>query len=195
MARLSPLRLTTSHTYLYKKLDEFGKHHDKDIIDAVDLQSQYLEKKKSIPESITRADHPLPSNIDQDGGRKLTFDNVDYRQEVHYMTEEHQNVDKHCVTVMATENRVLGKHLSDNPPDDGVLKMDHGECLPSNLDNVRQRENYIVLAGQIITSNIPCLNFLSDACTKYIPHQYKKEMSLKSKTVSVCKPNLSVQPV
>ena len=44
-------------------------------------------------------------------GFKLTIDNVDYLQCVHYMTEEHQNVDKHYVTVNATTNRVSRNHL------------------------------------------------------------------------------------
>ncbi len=29
-----------------------------------------------------------------DGGRKITIDNLDYHQNVHHMTEQHQNVDK-----------------------------------------------------------------------------------------------------
>ena len=57
----------------------------------------YKNKRLIIPEVCT----------------KLVFDNIDYRHEVHHMTEEHQNVDKHCVTVMVTENCVSGKHLSD----------------------------------------------------------------------------------
>lgn len=110
---------------------------------------------------------------------------MDYKQEVHHMTEDHQNVDKHCVTVMSTENRILGNHLSDKLPDNGILEMENGKCLPNSIDNVAQRENYISLVEEIITTNIPCLNFLSDVATKYIPHQYKKETSNKTETVSV----------
>ena len=32
---------------------------------------------------------------EMDNGRKITMDNFDYHQNVHYMTEEHQNIDKH----------------------------------------------------------------------------------------------------
>ena len=35
LARLSTIRITISHTYLYKKLDEFGKGHDKPFREAV----------------------------------------------------------------------------------------------------------------------------------------------------------------
>ena len=33
LARLYPLRLVTSHTFLYKKLDEYGADHDKEVLD------------------------------------------------------------------------------------------------------------------------------------------------------------------
>ena len=35
--------------------------------------------------------------IPADKGRKLVFDNFDFKQQVHSMTEEHQNVDVHWV--------------------------------------------------------------------------------------------------
>ena len=95
-------------------------------------------------------------------GRNLVFDNIDYWHEVHYMTEEPQNVDKHCVTVMATENRVSGIHLSYQQPVGGVLQLENGKCLPSSHDNVKQRDNYIVLVGRVIAANIKCLRFLLD---------------------------------
>ena len=119
-----------------------------------------------------------------DCGRKITFDNLDYYQEVHHMTEEHQNIDKHYVTVMSTENRVHGNHLSDDLPETGVLGMENGKCLPSVKDNARQRENYIVLTERIISSSIPCLHYLSEVCTPHIPLQYSKEMKNVSQTVS-----------
>jgi hypothetical protein len=121
------------------------------------------------------------TNIVPDNGRKLTFDNLDYRQEVHYMTEDHQNIDKHCVTFMSTENRVTGNHLSDKTPLDGILDMENGKCLPDHPDSVKQRENYIALVGRII----PCLEFLSKVATHHIPHHYRKEMNTKTNTVSI----------
>ena len=43
------------------------------------------------------------------------------------MTEEHQNVDKHFVTVMATENRVTGNDLSDVKLSGSITDMDNGK--------------------------------------------------------------------
>lgn len=56
LARLSTLRITTSHTYLYKKLDKFDKDHDKPIREAVARQSEYMASVR---------DHPFAENEDQ----------------------------------------------------------------------------------------------------------------------------------
>ena len=163
------MKLTTSHTYVYKKLDEFGKDYNKVILDSVQRQGQLMEQQ---------------AHVAVDNGRKLVFDNIDYRHEVHYMTEEHQNPDNHCVTVMAVENRVSGQHLSDQQPQDGVRQLENGKCLPSTRDNIKQRDNYIVLVGRVIATHVKYLNFLRDVAVDHIPHLYRKEMSKKSEMVS-----------
>lgn len=178
--------MTTSHSYLYKKLDEFGKDHTKSITDAVRRQSELMGQKKDKQrvQECAGAGHesvvaglpqPQPSlctvsQSSMDCGRKITFNNLDYYQKVHHMTEEHQNIDKH--------------YVSDDLPETGVLGMENGKCLPSVKDNTRQRENYIVLTEPIISSSIPRLHYLSEVCTPHIPHQYSKEMKNVSQTVS-----------
>ncbi len=188
MARLSPLRLVTSHTFLYKKLDEYGADHDKEVLDRVAAQSKLLAQnyRKKQEENLVEASSDLLAQavIPPDSGRKIVFDNIDYNQKVHYMTEHHQNIDHHYVTYMSVENRVSGNHLSDELPASGVMKMENGKCIPSSADNVKQRTNYIHLVEQIITTNIPCLNFLADVCPMHIPHQYSAEMKKRSDSVS-----------
>jgi hypothetical protein len=105
---------------LYKKLDEFGQNHTKSIKDAVLHQGKYMAlklaeaRKQSTPtdsdtllaqqheshagtstltQSSQTASTGKQSLTDADNGRKITFDNLDYHQEVHHMTEEHQNID------------------------------------------------------------------------------------------------------
>ena len=168
--------MATSHTYLYKKLEEFGKDHDKDILDKVASQGHYMARKHSESEFNVAS---IEDSIEPDSGRKITFDNIDY-----YMTEEHQNIDKHYVTYMCTENRVSGNNLSEQLPPGGVKEMENGKCLPSTIDNVKQRLNYINLVEQVVTTNISCLKFLSDVCTKHIPHKYSSEMKNRSESVS-----------
>ncbi|CAB4030745.1 Hypothetical predicted protein [Paramuricea clavata] len=42
MQRMQSLRLMPSHSYFYKKLTQFGKDHDKEIIDAVENEGKRL---------------------------------------------------------------------------------------------------------------------------------------------------------
>lgn len=142
-------------------------------------------QRRTDANSVSAKSHQNRKLIVPDVGRKLVFDNIDYRHEVHYMTEEHQSVDNHCVTVMAVENRVSGSHLSDQQPEGGILQLENGKCIPSSRDNAKQRDNYIVLVGRVIATNIKCLRFLSDVTIPHIPHSYRKEMITKSEIVSI----------
>ena len=118
-------------------------------------------------------------NITPDCGRKITFDNIDYHQNVHHMSKDYQNIDKHYVTYMSTKNRVYGNHLNGQPRLDGIEEMGNGKCIPSTNDNEKQRLNSIVWMKLVIITNIPYLNFLSDTCSIHIPHKYSAEMPVE----------------
>ena len=109
--------------------------------------------------------------ITADKGRKLVFDNFDFKQQVHSMTEQHQNIDVHWVTHLSVENRA-----------DAVMQMENGVCLPTRHEHHLQRENYITLTERAIVE-IPCLECLKPVVCKHIPHQYSKEMAEKSEMV------------
>ena len=98
-----------SHTYLYKKLDEYGKDHNGEILEKVTAEGRRLHHlHKDANENLPTGN---VSCIAPDKGRKIVFDHFDFRQSVHHMTETHQNVDKHWVSHMCIENRVGGNHL------------------------------------------------------------------------------------
>ena len=124
--------------------------------------------------------------IPPDKGRKIVFDNLDCFIEPHEMTEAHQNRDEHWVTVMETENRVSGNHLSSvRPSQDKLLSLDCGMCIPNKMEHILQRKDYMVLVSRIITEYIPCLQFLKAVCIKHIKHQYSLESSFPTTTVSL----------
>lgn len=169
------------------KQGEWMAKQDQHQAEHTPSSAENATESGSVHNLATDTNQQTPSNntvLQQDTGRKFTFDNLDYRQNVHYMTEEHQNIDNHCVTYMATENRVSGNHLSNQAPEHGILQMENGLCLPSPYENAKQRENYITLAERVISTNVPCMEFLAGACTPHIPHGYSKEMNEKTKTVS-----------
>ena len=120
-----------------------------------------------------------------DAGRKIVFDNFDFKQNVHHMTEEHQNIDNHWVSHMCTENRVSGNHLSTKQPRlSAILSLDNGVFIPNEEEHILQRENYATLVSQVIVKNIVSCHFLSRCAPKHIKHQYQTEMMKKTETVS-----------
>jgi hypothetical protein len=127
----------------------------------------------------------VASCLPKDNGRKIVFDNFDFLQQVHHMTEHHQNVDIHWVSHMAVENRVPGNNLSSTQPsDEKLLAMENGNCMPTRYEHHLQRENYITLTERIIVE-IPCLEFLKPHIVNHIPHQYSREMAQKSDMVII----------
>ena len=109
-------------------------------------------------------------------GRKLVFDNFDFKQHVHSMTEEHQNVDVHWVSHLSVENRVSGNHLSsEKPAIDALVQMENGLCLPNCNERHLQRENYITLTERAVVE-IPCLAFLKPVvCKTHTPPIQKED--------------------
>ena len=87
-------------------------------------------------------------------GFKLTVDNVDYTQNVHYMTEDHQNKDKHYVSINATVNRVSANHLSDKGLTCSIDQMENEKCIPNHNEQKAQRENCIALVKLLIMFHV-----------------------------------------
>ena len=78
LCRLGVYRLVVSHTFLYKKLDEYGKDHNGKILEKVLCEGkrlQAIEKGK-----VNFDDHVCNA---ADTGRKIVFDNFDFKQQVH----------------------------------------------------------------------------------------------------------------
>ena len=91
--------------------------------------------------------HNIQIVLQPDKGRKITFDNFDIRQEVHHMTEQNQNKDKHYVTVMSTENRISGTHLRRDGPVGDIAALENGKCVPNHAEHQKQKENYVLLVS------------------------------------------------
>lgn len=120
-----------------------------------------------------------------DSSRKFVLDNVDVHQTTHDMNEEHQNPDAHYCSLICTDNRISGNHLSDEKPICHLNNLENGKCCPSKFEHRQQHENYVNLVSIVITNELPCLHFLKDVAIPHIPHMYSKEMREKTNTVSV----------
>ena len=120
----------------------------------------------------------------QPNGLKITIGNIDYRQDVHHMTQEHQTIDNHYLTVAVTKNRVHGNHLSPLQGNDQLKSMENGKYIPSHLEQIAQRENYIQLVERALVKNIPCLEAFKDVVVTHIPHMYSRETREPTESVS-----------
>ena len=172
-----------SHHYYYKKMDEYGKDFAINVVQRVKKESERLKHQHGA----SSTQDPTPSAslsvlVTPDKGRKIVFDNFDFRQHVHSMTEDHQNIDIHWVRHMAVENRVSGNHLSSVKPSPEDLQMENGLCLPSRHEHHLQRENYISLTERAVVE-LPFLEFLKSVACKHIPHQFSQQMREKSEIV------------
>ena len=110
MSCFAKLRLVTSPNHLYKKREEYGADHDSVVKEMVDNDAKWWASKKKHDSNGTSVQ---ANDVQPSVGFKLTADNVDYTQNEHYMTEDHQNKDKHYVSINATVNRVPVNHLSE----------------------------------------------------------------------------------
>lgn len=121
-----------------------------------------------------------------DKGRKIVFDNFDFKQNVHHMTQDHQNIDIHWVSHISVENRISGNHLSMvKPAKTSLLNIENAKFIPNRIEHVLQRENYGCLVSRILVENIVCLYFLKECASRHINHPYKSEMMKKTETVSI----------
>ena len=144
MKRLKMLRLVVAHTQLYRKLTEFGHDYDHSVKLMKEQECEWMKVKltaSATEASSTDDDQKSSSDSDRNSspdedvpkhstepplkarpnGQKIIIDNIDYRQEVHHMTEDNQTIDRHYLTVCATENRISGNHLSTKQPDDSTV--------------------------------------------------------------------------
>ncbi len=153
-----------------------GPLFDEDIKEMVKQDEKFLVSEKKGNSDGTSVSATEPSI-----GFKLTIDNVDYTQNVHYMTEQHQNKDIHYVSI----NRDSANHLDDKSPTGGINQMENGKCIPNLTEQMVQRENYITLVQRVIVENVPCLDFGKYLVQKHIPHKYSKEASQPTKSVSI----------
>ncbi|CAB4003370.1 Hypothetical predicted protein, partial [Paramuricea clavata] len=167
---------------MQKKLLVFPHRKPANIVDSVDDVESTESMDCTLTTVANAAEEVSDKTIPPDNGRKLVLDNVDFHQLTHDMTEQHQNPDAHFCSLMATENRVSGNHLSDDEPICTLMDMENGKCCPSQWEYKLQHDNYIQLVSRVLTQELPCLHFLREVVFSHIPHQYSINMKQKTET-------------
>ncbi len=119
LLRLSVLKLTTSHTFMYKKLDEFGQNHDEKIRKRLDDKSKRLtEIKKEKAAQSSNEETAATENVDatkkfqvnqqkmQAIARGIVYDKIDKETDSEEFLEEINKLErrKNYATLRRTEN-------------------------------------------------------------------------------------------
>ena len=127
-------------------------------------------------------------------GYKLVMDNIDMNLRPRHQTFERQTQSIHYVNIYAVRDRIDFSRYSDVVPNYDSSSLP--ACiLPSEEDHVAIMNNFAILAGRILQQVIPALQDMPHLTTDHIKHAYYKEMSSKSKIVSVAKFNFGVQQI
>ncbi len=115
-------------------------------------------------------------------GKKLqgTGDNWDMKIHAHDMRSTHQNQDIHYFASNLIVERVPSQNLSTTSPRRDIRTLPNSVFLLSADEEIKLREDFKVLIGRVLLSNIPCLSFLKSVIPDHISHVYQKEMSEKS---------------
>ena len=116
------------------KLDKYRAGYC-DKINAVKNQCRLIEKNEDVP---------------CDKSWKITIDNLDYKPNVHHMSEQHQNIDFHLF-----QSCQGALEFNDEKNDLGIMVLENGRFIPSDSDNLLHRSNDIALVGQMLVDSIP----------------------------------------
>ena len=115
-----------------------------------------------------------------------TGDNWDIRILANHIRLDNSNDDLHLFATNLLENRIDFSSLSLNN-----IKFNSIRDIPSRnfTPNIEEWKTYIsnskVILGRILLQFFPEFKFLSKSMPKHIPHDYTKEMSLKSNIISM----------
>ena len=117
-------------------------------------------------------------------GKTFSFviDNIDWDVKVHEMRSDNQNQNVHAVATSLVFDRVQSNHLPDDEPQQSLAACDVTKLVElSDSDLETQRQEYVLIAGQILCDFIPAFKFLKDVVMDIdLPMQYKAEMQERS---------------
>lgn len=93
------------------------------------------------------------SESQSDKGFQIVMDNVDVVVHARHPTRDNYGRDYHMVQMMAVQNRVDAYHLSNERPEK-FHEIDTKEFLPSVSDNLRLKQEWVILCGNVIRDHM-----------------------------------------
>ncbi|VDI63953.1 Hypothetical predicted protein [Mytilus galloprovincialis] len=87
---------------------------------------------------------------------RFNLDNLDFHLKVRDMTQDHQNMLKHYVQLMAVKDRVNCEHLPDTLQIGNLVDVANNEFLPNADDISSLREDIINLTATLLVNHLEC---------------------------------------
>ena len=177
--RLASRQLSVCYKTVLMQQTELGKDHDKPVRDWC---KQLGDEAQSEAELLKEG--RKDANQERHPGFVLVGDNVDLRVHKRQMTTSQRDTDLHYFNVMAVKNNINAMHLPDDVPISSLKSKSCSDFIPSIEDNLKLRENWVVLVGHTVAEYVPSLRWFKDHLPSSIPHIYNHLTSQKSEIVS-----------
>ncbi|CAC5412689.1 unnamed protein product [Mytilus coruscus] len=197
---LSKIGITTSYSTMNKDL-----HRIKDFADqAVQRMKKSLEENgcqntaEPNDHSYTKLENDTPTSMNDHSYFKNTpecvdkphdnlspayrfnLDNLDFHLKVRDITQDHQNMLKHYVQLMAVKDRVNCEHLPDTLQIGNLVDVANNEFLPNADDISGLREDIIKLTATLLVNHLKYFKVFEGTIVQHPQHTFSKEMKEKS---------------
>jgi len=115
---------------------------------------------------------------------RLVGDNIDYEIHARVQSQQHCNRSIHWTHQFAVLDRVQNPQLDRFSSQKPVSEIQLAELLPDNDVMANLVRNRSVIVSWVITKYLQPFRQLRDVVVRHMPHEYSKEMSQKSDSVS-----------
>lgn len=145
---------------------------------------------ESVQQQSATADldvEPLPIQVCSDTPPTYTIvmDNLDFFVSTHHQSSQRGNKSIHWTHHIAVEDRIPLNYLSSSKPAYDLEDYDVGTSLPEEDLQQHLRREFIVLGSRMMCQHLSAFSSMSDVVVRHMPHQYTKEMTQRSKDVSI----------
>ena len=148
--------------------------------DSMSSQSQPSTAMQSLSTSESQyKDNPQTCYF------KLVGDNLDKNTKPRYMRSDRQTTSLHYFHAYAVLDRVNVSAMSNQVSFVDSQTSDLNALLPSAEDDKNIKAHFCTLVSRILVKYLPHLLPYASCVNDHILHKYSKEMSMKSKVVSV----------
>ena len=111
-------------------------------------------------------------------------DNIDYEIHARVQSQQHRTHSIHWTHQFAVLDRVQDPQLDRFSSQKPVSEIQFAELLPDNDVMENLIRNWSVIVSRVITKYLQPFHQFRDVVVRPIPHEYSKEMSQKSDSVS-----------